>query len=169
MKKNLILTLLFLIGFTSIQAQTDKGRIFLGVGSVAGFSSSSIDGIDDNSNSFSVNLTGGLFVIDNLLAGANVGFGTSSFMDFNSTSFSFRPFARYYMNNFFAGAGLGLASTDTDDVRVSGTRIGLELGYAAFLNDHISIEPVLSYSLGGGDFDGNNQLSLSVGLGIYLP
>ena len=50
-------------------AQTESGGFLVGASSELSFSSTSIDGVDDNLTTFSLNTQAGYFVIDNLAVG----------------------------------------------------------------------------------------------------
>ncbi|MEL7004857.1 MAG: outer membrane beta-barrel protein [Bacteroidota bacterium] len=172
MKKITLSALALLLTIVSF-SQTDQGRILVGVGSNTSFSSTSIDGNDDNDNTFSIGLNGGYFIIDNLVAGASLSFLRNTQGDFSSNAFGIGPFVRGYYEMFFAEAGVSFfdnnAESDFGEFDSSGNQINFGLGYAAFINDYISVEPSLNYSIGGGDFDGINTFSLNVGFAIYLP
>ena len=172
--KKLLFSLCVLVLSASAFAQTDKGRILVGVDSGLGFSSTSFEGNDDNSNNFGLNLNGGYFILDNLVAGANISFSRTSFDDFTSTQIGFGPFVRGYFEQVFAQVGINFLDVNTEsdgtEFDTQGNTTRFSLGYAAFINDNISVEPALNYELGGGDaFDGRNTFSLSVGFAIYLP
>ncbi len=172
MKKFTLLALLFL-AFSHLQAQTEQGRILAGIGSNISFSSTSFQGEDENTNTFGLSLRGGYFVIDDLVGGLTISYFNSSHGDFSTNTFNVGPFARYYVEQFFLGAGIvfseGSTESDFGDTDRSGNQFNIELGYAAFINDHISVEPRLDYSIGGGDFDGNDVFTVGVGFAIYLP
>jgi len=174
MKKITFSAFALLLAFASF-SQTEQGRILVGVGSNLSFSSQSFEGSDDNFNTFSAGLGGGYFLIDNFVAGANISFSrsTSEAANFTSNSFGVGPFVRYYYEQFFAEAGVSFSESSSEDdffeSDSSSNRVNLGLGYAAFINDYIAVEPELNYSIGGGDSDGVNIFSLRVGLAIYLP
>mgnify|MGYP001803354839 CR=1 FL=1 len=165
MKKITFSAFALLLAFTSF-SQTEQGRILVGVGSDLRFSSQSFEGSDDNFNTFSVGLGGGYLLIANFVAGANIG-------EFSSNSFGIGPFVRYYYEQFFAEAGVNFSESSSEsdffESDSSLNQVNLGLGYAAFINDYIAVEPSLNYSIGGGDVDGQNTFSLNVGFAIYLP
>lgn len=156
-----------------LSAQTNQGNLLIGANSTSGLSFQSQDGIDDNLISFSLNARGGYFLIDNLAAGLNLGFSSNSVGDFSSTSFSLGPFARYYFDQIFFGASFVAVNTNSDngngnDSSRNGTQFNLELGYAAFLNNNVAIEPAITYLTTGGDFGGLTGFALNIGFNIYL-
>lgn len=170
--RKFLFSALMCVFILQLSAQTEQGKILLGASSNSGLSFQSQDGIEDNLVSFSLNVGGGYFVIDNLAAGLNLGFSTSSQGDFSGTSLSIGPFARYYFDNVFFGANFSFTNSNSDngtnDFSANGSQLGLELGYAAFLNNSVAIEPAITYFNTGGDFDGLTGFALSIGFSIYL-
>ncbi len=84
----------------------------------------------------------------------------------------FGLFGRYYYNGkIFGGIGFNSVKVkfeDTSGVSESTVSvIPIEVGYAAFLNDAIAIEPALNYSIYGSDGNGAS-FGFSVGLTVYL-
>lgn len=169
MKRILILALI--IGCQqSLQAQTEQGQLLIGANSNLNFSNQNQDGFDDNITNISVNATGGYFVIDNLAAGINLGFSRASQGNLAFSNFVFGPFARYYIQSVFVGASFSALSARGDGIDTSnGSQIDFELGYAAFLNNFVAIEPTISYLTTGGDFDGLTSIALNIGFTIYIP
>lgn len=169
MKKLLFLTFL-IVSLHQLEAQTEKGHILMGVNSNLSFSNQSVDGFENNTNNFSLNATGGYFIVDNLVGGVSLGFSRTSAGDFVSSNFLIGPFARYYVENVFVGAQFMATSVRSDGFdTLNGTQLNLQLGYAAFLNKFVSIEPSLNYLKLGGDFNGSTTFLLNVGFAIYLP
>lgn len=163
--KKLLLTLTAVFLFAALNAQIEQGTIYAGVNSSLGYSSTSIDGADDNVNQFNINLMGGYFFIENLMGGAGLGYNSITQGDFDSSTFNWSLFGRYYINGeFFLGAGYESIKPDGSDATNS---VNLTGGYAAFITDDITVEPALNYRLGMGDND-TNTFSLNVGFGLYL-
>ncbi len=166
MEKKLIIALLLFVGFNSARAQIEKGRVFVGAGSVSGISSDHRSDFGDSKVGF--NLTGGYFLSDNLMLGSNVSIGLEGLLIFREAAVSFGPFGRYYHNNLFAGVGFSFASAPYSDTTLRAEEVSVEIGYALFINDNISLEPTLSYAT-GSTLTNSSRLSALVGLGIYLP
>lgn len=172
--KKIVITSLCLSLVFLLHAQTEQGRVLVTSSSNLSFSSQKVDGVNDNSNTLSLNGGAGYFVIDNLAAGLLLGINNNSQGDFKFNSFSVGPYARYYINGIFIGAGFSLVKTKFDDgtteTKSDGNQIRFEGGYALFLNDNVSVEPSLGFTIGGGDiFDGTSIFGLNVGFSIYLP
>ena len=161
---------IFLIAFVSClfpgvtKAQIDKGTIYAGVTTNLNYTSTDFD-LDDNLNSLNINLNGGYFLASNFLAGGTFGYSASGFGDLDNTATTLGIFLRNYLNGavFF---GLGYESFNPDEGSTL-ERIPVEAGYAAFLNDHVAIEPSITYSFGIGDIDAN-AISINIGFGIYF-
>ncbi|MBL7875000.1 MAG: hypothetical protein JNL53_05020 [Cyclobacteriaceae bacterium] len=156
MKKSIFSALLLLIvGCAS--AQITKGTILGGASSNLNFSSVSPD-TGDSYTLFDLSLKGGYFVIDNVVAGANLGYQKVD--DFSYTSFG--VFGRYYyQGKFFGGAGFTINTFEDSD---SQTLIPFEVGYAAFINEVIAVEPSLNFSIG----EDYNTFGFRVGFTLYF-
>lgn len=119
-----------------------------------------------------MNARGGYFIIQNLVGGINLGFSSTNVGDFSVSSFNVGPFARYYFDKAFFGASFLSVNSKTENVggdnNTNGTQFNLELGYAAFLNNSVAIEPALTYLTTGGDLGGVTGFSLNIGFNIYL-
>lgn len=169
--RKLLFTTLMCLCIIQLSAQTEQGKILMGATSNLGLSVQTQDAVEDNSFNFSIGAQGGYFVINNLAAGLNLGFSTSSQGDFSGTSITIGPFARYYFENVFFGGSFSFINTNSDngvsDFSSNGSQLGLELGYAAFLNNNVAIEPKITYANTGGDFDGLTAIALNIGFTIY--
>ncbi len=171
--RKFLFTALMCLFILQLTAQTEQGNILMGANSNAGFSVQSQDGLEDNVVNFSLNAQGGYFIIDNLVGGLNLGFSSTSVGDFSGRTFSIGPFARYYFENVFFGASFLAVNSKSDnnganDFTSNGTQVNLVLGYAAFLNNSVAIEPALTYLNTGGDFGGVTGFGLNMGFTIYL-
>ena len=174
MRKFLFLALMCVIT-SQLLAQTEKGNILIGASSNLGFSVQSQDGLEDNIVNFSLSAQGGYFIVDNLVGGLNIGLNSTTIGDFSGRNFSFGPFARYYFENVFFGASFFAVNSKNDvgggEVFTSnGTQFNLELGYAAFLNKYVALEPTITYLTTGGDLNigGLSAFALNIGFSIYL-
>ena len=202
MKKILLLSILLCSGF-SLLAQnnevgvkpTDAGRFIVGGNfmfdgsetKVKRGGSSSSEAVS-NEISFDINSRAAYFVLKGLALGLNVSFDYSdSEFIFNDESqgavknkfITFGPFARYYFNNdLFVEGSFGFSKSTNDD----GTRdvesnlfnYQIGVGYAFFLNNHVSVEPVVSYvrdkfSQDNSDTDViTNRFVIGIGLTTYF-
>lgn len=163
MKK--LIGILSLVALTfSANAQINSGTIITG-----GFASFNHRMYNDDAKSKSTILTlqpqFGIAVVDDFVVGA--WFRMSALKDISSWSVS--PFIRYYMNNFYAQAGYGYSYSKVANYTSEGSIIDFELGYAAFLNNNVALEPALYYN---GVFRGkqysHSDFGIKLGLQIYL-
>lgn len=162
MKKVLVTVFAILVVFAA-SAQISQGTILVGASTNAGYTSYNED-VGDYSQ-FNISLKGGYFVAENFVLGIN--FGYTKIEEASETTVG--AFGRYYVNGkFFAGVGFNSTSIDFGgDSNASVTTIPLEVGYAAFINDVVAIEPSLNYTIIGGDLEGAS-FGLNIGLSIYL-
>ncbi len=173
--RNCILLFIMVLGLsTSLSAQLQEGTI-LASGAIS-FTSQSNSDVDDFSRTvFSLTPSAGYFITDNLAGGTSVTFRSSSTespgFESDATTFGVGPFLRYYLESgLYAELALNFESqTSNDNDAVTGTLLTPRLGYAAFLNDHVSVEPSLFYSIGGGDlYENIGIFGIAIGFGIYL-
>ena len=172
--KNVLSIVLLVVGVGFANAQTEQGSWLVGATSDLSFTSTSIDGVNDNASSFNLNVLGGYFFADNFTAGLNLGFASSSQGDFSSNSFAIGPFARYYVNGaFFLGASFsainGTQDTGTVELDFSASVLGLEGGYPIWIVDNVSIEPAIIYNIQTSDDIGDaNTFGINVGFNLYF-
>ncbi|NRA12553.1 MAG: hypothetical protein HRT57_11420, partial [Crocinitomicaceae bacterium] len=118
------------------------------------------------STSLSIQPQFGIAVADNFLVGG--WFRMYSIKDVRS-NFSVSPFVRYYVNNFYAQGGYGFSYSKAGDISSTGSIIDFELGYAAFLNDNIALEPAFYYN---ATFSGKSYIysdfGFKIGFQIYF-
>jgi len=158
MKKILTATLLFCAAL-SANAQFEKGKTYLGA-SISGM------GMSYSSNEkfrFGADVEAGYFLAECLLLRANVGYEHTRAIDDIRAGLG----ARYYFsqNGIYMGAGAEYNhfTPNNNDVLIP-----LELGYAFFLNGHITLEPALHYKMSLHDFSGNSTFGFRIGLGYYF-
>lgn len=170
--KKFSLYLILVTIFTLANAQVDKGRTLIGGSTNLSFSTQSTDGVDDNFNTFNLDFRGGYFVVDNLVAGLNLGFTKFTQGDDEFSITGIGPFARYYMNGtLYAGLGIDYESQNDGNESVNGSQIKIEVGSPIFIGggETVAIEPALNYWIGGGDLNENtNTFALTVGFYAYF-
>ena len=158
--KKVLLTVFAAFVVFAASAQVEQGTWLLSGGSNLDFTVNDEDQGDDSD--FTVAARGGYFVIENLAVGLNLGLYKNSEAD--DALVGVGPFARYYfMGKIFAGAGVTFVSAGD----YSETQIPLEVGYAAFLNKVVAIEPALNFTSYGGDASGSS-FGVNVGISVYL-
>jgi len=175
-------------------AQTEKGTLVLGAGSSLSNVSLAVDDVDPgtlngseiSSNNMDLELSGGIFVADNLMLGLTLsvdGEGTkteSSGYEVNSTTTTttIAPTIRYYFGESGVSAGVSYAigsvnslqeETGYEDYEEKQSITGLMIntGYSFFVSDIVAITPSLSYAmmtstLEDGYWNGNNYEDLEI-------
>ena len=174
--KRTLLTALAVLGliFTTYAqdggGQTDEGNWLIEAntgfgsdvahGASTGFGLSSTDG----TTVWSMGFEGGYFVIDDLALKAGLGYTDLD----GFTLFSYKFGAKYYINRQIP-VQIDLTGASIQDAAENPLWIGLQGGYAVFLNDYVSIEPGLRYNISMNDqFSEDGVLELRVGFAIYF-
>ncbi len=178
MKKTLLTLCAVALGAGAF-AQTEKGHIVLGGSSNLGFTSGKQDNdADDATTNFGLNVAGGYFIMDNLAVGLLIGFESEKTGDVSASGFGIGPVVRYYLPMKVFGQlsyQFGSQKTDTGDFDFTYTTgdLGIGVGYAAFVNDHVAIEPMIAYHMTSakpeeGDSVNGGSFGLNVGISVYL-
>ncbi|MBT8209409.1 MAG: hypothetical protein KJP14_02680 [Eudoraea sp.] len=129
-------------------------------GANTGFGLSSSDG----STVWSMGFEGGYFVIDDLALKAGLGYTDLD----GFTLFSYKFGAKYYINSQIP-VQIDLTGASIQDAAENPLWVGLQGGYAVFLNDFVSIEPGLRYNISLNDqFSEDGILELRVGFALYF-
>ena len=153
-------------------------------------SKSERDGLSSKNKSFGLGISpkAAYFVVDRLALGLETSFNyhDSEFTNSegekssqNGTALSVGPFARYYLvNGLFGQASVGFGSSksnsDISEYKSNSFRYQFGVGYAIFLGQQISLEPIVSYRHTKNTQDGsstdstNNGFTLGAGFTIYL-
>ena len=184
MKKVLIALCAVALGTTAM-AQTDQGGWMFGAGSNLGFTSTKEDNDQEDAvSNFDLDVRAGYFVIDNLAIGLDLGFSSTSVGDQSSSGFEAGPYVRYFLPmKIFAEVGYQFGSQKTTvdlgppigevDVEYGTGALNIGVGYAAFLNDNVSIEPIVQYVMTSttpdeGDSVSGGGFGVGINFGIYL-
>lgn len=177
MKKIVMIVSALVLG-TSAMAQTDQGGWMLGAGSNLGYSSVKQDNDqEDAENALSFNVRAGYFVIDHLAAGLDIGYNSTSQGDADASALGVGPYLRYFLmeNKLFGELSYQFQTVSAGGENLgNGSAIGIGAGYAAWLNDNVTIEPMVKYSLLGFKAEGADEavngsgFGLMVNFGIYL-
>lgn len=183
MKKNLFILVALIMVAASATAQTEQGKWMVGgsLGVTFGNTKAQYDGTKlYETKQFSTQLDPhvGYFVTDGLAVGLGIGL-TSSTEKYDSDNKDTQnallvgPFARYYTPvGLFMEASVGLGSVniieqyegEKDEYKsgVFGWSVGV--GYAIFINEHVSLEPSFSYNNIIGTSDEDSKLKTKTGL-----
>lgn len=175
-----ILLLALLAASMPALAQTEKGKLMVGVG-LADISAGIHPGGKDAIDYFNVNInpSAGYFVAKNLALGASLGFGFGKSGGSSIINYGVQPFARYYFGEkktrLFAQAGAGIYAYKMSNTSISNDK-GSMFTFAAgpgvshFLNQNVAVESSLMFR--GTKFSNADGLSytpsLNFGFQIYL-
>ena len=165
-----VLGLIFVSNAQDSGGQTTQGNWLLEVntgfgsdvahGASTGFGLSSSDG----TTVWSVGFEGGYFVIDDLALKGGLGYTDLD----GFTLFSYKIGAKYYIIGQIP-VQIDLTGASIEDVDENPLWVGLQGGYAIFLNDYVSIEPGLRYNISmNDDFSDEGVFEVRVGFAIYF-
>ena len=158
-----ILTLFFLLatlGFTKSHAQFDAGTGYI----AAGLSNLNFNYTDKGGIRVGMNIDGGYFIADCLLARAT--FGYNHYAKRND-AFTLGAGLRYYVIQNGLSIGTGAAFSHPAP-NINNLHIPLELGYTFYLNHYVAIEPQVFYKVSVNDFTGGSEVGVRLGLGYYF-
>ena len=192
--KKIVTVFAFALICSGAFAQFNQGRSI--IGGNLGFNSQTVKLDANNSTTTQGKITNiaitpqfGYFIIDNLAVGAGVDWTSRTDKadgsdDKTTTSkFTFNPFVRYYLDPgvFFQGrVGFGGGvDKEKNGSTTTTTKHGVFLwdigvGYAWFLNDHVSIEPLVKYGMTVENYKDNDVkvkygiISVNIGITAYL-
>ena len=157
--KKLFLVILLMSCVLNAQAQFEKGKKYVGA-SLTGLSMSYSDNEEFR---LGLDAEAGYFIADCVMLKANVGYEHTRVMDDVRLGLG----ARYYFmqNGIYLGAGAEYNhfTKNNNDVMIP-----VEVGYAFFLNEHLTIEPSVYYKMSLHDFSGNSTVGLRIGMGYYF-
>ena len=177
-------------------AQTQQGNFLLGGGFSGSLGNRKVETYNQSNNTTTViksrsatlvfNPQLGFFIVNGFALGLDADIRNNSLRNRDndiratSSSFTIGPFVRYYfpINVFLDGrAGLGTGKGAElavyNESRIFGYSVGV--GYAAFLNDNVALEPIIRYR--GANYTNkandnfrttNGNLEFAIGLQIYL-
>ncbi len=159
MKKVTMILLLLVAAVTSVHAQFEQGKKYVGA-SVSGLGMSYSSG---EKFSIGVDAHAGYFIADCLMVNATAGYDHTRLLD----DVRLGAGMRYYFdqNGIYLGAGAEFnhITKNHNDVMIPVT-----VGYAFFINRYLTIEPSLYYKMSLHDFSNNSKVGFNVGLGFYF-
>lgn len=182
MKKCLLVAFALLFtGFYGVHAQTERGSVMAGGNMRLHIPTN--DGDNVQQSYFSLNPTLGFFIANNLAIGAGIPIKSDRYTnDGNrttrrSSSIGFAPFLRYYIGESdikpFLGARFGIehfktVETNQADRTDDAVFVGFGAGIAFFLNEHVALEPSISYDAYSRG-NTNSSFNFNVGFQVYFP
>ena len=174
--KSLTLVLLFLLPYCWSNAQEDailKGNWFLEAnarlsGTTLSVSNPPSTGFglvnSDGTTLWTIGGEGGYFIMDNLAI--KLGLGYTDFDGFSS--FTYKLGGRYYVADVIP-LQIDLTGSSIEDDTANPLWVGIQGGYALFLNDNVALEPSLRYNVNlNEDFSDTGFLELLIGFAVYF-
>jgi len=159
MKKFIAILAFFALVATNANAQFDAGTKYISA-SLSGFN---LQYSTSERLRFNLEAAAGLFVSDGLLLYANVGYEHQRHVDDLFAGAN----ARFYFkqNGIYMGGGAQFVhyTKSSNDIMIP-----VEIGYAFYLNEYLTIEPAAYYKMSIHDFSNNSTVGLRVGLGYYF-
>lgn len=137
-----------------------KGKIYAG----AGFSGLNLHYNSKSKWNFDINARGGYFIEDNWMLLGEFLWGIRQKAD---NSFAIGAGGRYYIvqNGLYLGAGARFAHQGSD---YNDFMPNVNVGYAYFLNHHVTIEPELYFDISTKSFKDYTGVGLRVTMGVYF-
>ena len=138
----------------------EKGKIYVG----AGFSGLNLNYNSNTKWNFDINARGGYFIEDNWMLLGEFLWGIRQKAD---NSFAIGAGGRYYIvqNGLYLGAGARFAHQGSD---YNDFMPNVNVGYAYFLNHHVTIEPELYFDISTKSFKDYTGVGLRVTMGVYF-
>jgi len=168
--KKLILSAIavMVFGFANAQEQTKKGKWLVeantNFGATAVGNTSFQLASSDGNTSWNLGAEAGYFVADNLAIKAGLGYGDNGF---DSTIFSYKVGAKYYLVNKFPleASFTGASIKDYDE---NPSYFGLQGGYALFVGKNVSIEPGIRYNISLNNDFYDDVFQLNIGFALHF-
>ncbi len=163
--KRLLLTLVACLALISAHAQFEQTKKYINA-SVSGLNMSFNDKQDFSAD---LDFSAGYFVDNNFLVKGDLGYGYAG----ESHSLSMGLGTRYYFqsNGVFVGVGGQLSWMEHGGYRGHGkwlVDVPAEVGYAFFINRHVTIEPSLYYKVCLNEFKDYTEAGFKIGFGVYF-
>ena len=164
MKKIFIALAMFAMALT-VSAQSsdtpfEKGKVYVG----AGFSGLNLNYNSKSKWNLDIDARGGYFIEDNWMLLGEFLWGIRQKAD---NSFAIGAGGRYYIvqNGLYLGAGARFAHQGSD---YNDFMPNVNVGYAYFLNHHVTIEPELYFDISTKSFKDYTGVGLRVTMGVYF-
>jgi hypothetical protein len=163
MKKALLSLALVLAGSICANAQFEKGKKYIG----ATLSNVEMTYSKTKDFNFGMNLNGGYFIDKDIMAKGELGYGYEG----KASSFNLGAGMRYYFerNGIFVGAAGEVKWHEYSgyhDKFLFYTPV--EVGYAFFINRHVTVEPSVYYKVCLNEFKDHCELGFKIGFGVYF-
>lgn len=179
--KTLKVTIAILLFAFTANAQITKGNwIVGGTGNFTSYENKSTqDGTDISSKGIAISIlpNAGYFFINKLAVGTTTSFVYSKQKDFESLSYGFGPFVRYYFLkedkriNLFAHANYIFGESKSGSNKSTSSGYRFKAGPAIFFNKNVAMEVTLDYNsskLTPSGLESSTYSSLQISLGFQI-
>jgi len=166
--KKLAMVLVALTMALTASAQFEEGKWY---------GNASLSGLTANytgSSKFALDMSAkaGYCIFDNIMVLANAGVKTAG-GDNSHTDLSIGVGGRYYIiqNGIYLGVNCQLKQVEdvtNRELRHNDVMPGIEVGYAFFLNGHVTIEPAIYYDQSFKSHKDYSTIGFRIGVGVYL-
>ena len=145
--KNFLTLLFFTLSLSALNAQIQKGTVFLG--GTVGFTSISVEG--SSATLIELKPSVGYLLSNRFALGGNLDLSLVATDGDSYTTIALSPFARYYFNatgtaRFFGQLNVGIQSERAGGENLNSLKGGLAIGADFFLNDKVAIEGSLGFA-----------------------
>lgn len=162
MKKKLLTMAVALLTALTANAQFEKGKVYVG-GSLTGLN---MKYTGNDKLSLGVQAQAGCFVADDLLLLGQAGFDHSGNKNV-SDKFNVAVGGRYYIEQNGIYLGLNCKYVHGGK-KYNDVMPGVEVGYAFFVNDCVTVEPAVYYDQSFKSHKDYSTIGLKIGVGVYL-
>lgn len=158
--KKLAMVLVALTMALTASAQFEEGTWY----GNASMSSLNLNYNDNNGLAFNGTAKVGYCLADNLMVLASAGVDTNK----HFTNLSLGVGGRYYIiqNGIYLGVNAQIKQVDTE--KHNDFMPGIEVGYAFFINRHVTIEPAIYYDQSFKSHKDYSTIGFRVGIGVYM-
>ena len=163
-------------GFANAQSQISKGSWLVeantGFGEKVGNTSIGL-WTEDGQTDYNIGAEAGYFVDDNLALKFGLGFGSTSFYTevfdeyYSTSNFAFKLGLKYYAAGKFP-LEISYNAANYEDFDENPSYLGLQAGYAIFLNKNVSIEPGIRYNVSLNDDFYDDVFQLNIGFALHF-
>lgn len=162
MKKKLLAMAVALLATTAANAQFEQGKTYIG-GSLTGLNAKYTG---EDKFCLGIQAQGGYFVADDFMLYGQVGYEHNGNKDIKDR-YSVGVGGRYYIeqNGIFLVANCKLVHKGK---KFNDVMPGVEVGYAFFVNNTVTVEPALYYEQSFKNHKDYSTIGLRLGIGVYL-
>ena len=163
-------------GFANAQSQISKGSWLIeantGFGEKVGNTSIGLWS-EDGRTDYNIGAEAGYFVDDKLALKFGLGFGETSFYDdafgeyYSASNFAYKLGLKYYAAGKFP-LEISYNGVNYEDFDENPSYLGLQAGYAIFLNKNVSIEPGIRYNVSLNDDYYDDVFQLNIGFALHF-